>query len=219
MNRKASSGIESYAIKAGYLINASPTIYRDTFENSARYQADVYRRAGELARNLPARSVLDIGCGLATKLIEQVAPHCDEVTGVDLEETIDICQRRYRLGRWVAGNVEDPAFELERQYDLIISADVIEHLRDPDRLLDVIRTASHDATVVVLSTPERDRRRGGDDMGPPANWAHVREWNQTEFCTYLQSRGFSVRESSIVDLCEGMTTCHLVVGGFRRGQA
>jgi len=211
-----SSAFESYCIKAGYQINTTPRPYRDTIENSTRYQADVYRRAGELARDLRARTVLDIGCGLATKLVEQVAPHCDEVTGMDLQDIIQMCRRRYAVGHWIAGDVEDPAFVLPGQYDLIICADVIEHVRDPDRVLDLMRTASHDATEVVLSTPERDRRRGEDDMGPPANWSHVREWNAAEFCAFLESRAFSVRESAIVDLCEGMTTCHLVVGHIRR---
>lgn len=210
--------VETYGIKSGYVINPNPRPYHDTVENSVRYQRDVYRRAGELARQLEVRSVADIGCGLATKLVEQVAPHCEEVTGVDLEGMVALCRQRHRVGRWIAGDVEDPNFTLDRSYDLIVCADVIEHLRDPDRVLEVIRAASHDETVVVFSTPDRDRRRGPDDMGPPPNWAHVREWSAGEFCGYLESRGFVVRESSIVDLCDGIVTCHLVVGGFRRGR-
>lgn len=211
--------MDSYGIKPGYVINTSPRNYQDTIENSVRYQADVYRRAGELARHLKARSVLDVGCGLATKLIDHVAPHCDQVTGVDLEETIDVCRRRYPAARWIVGDLEDPAFRPGGRYDVVISADVIEHLHDPDRLLDLIHSVSHDATRVVLSTPERDRRRGADDMGPPGNWSHVREWNASEFLAYLESRDFAVHESAIVDLCEGMRTCHLVVGAFGRGRS
>lgn len=210
--------MESYGIKSGYVINPRPRPYKDTIENSVRYQADVYRRAGELARVPRVRSVVDIGCGLATKLIEQVAPHCAEVTGVDLDDIVAICRQRYPTGRWIAGDVEDPAFALAGSYDLIICADVIEHLRDPDRVLDVIRAASHAETEVVISTPDRDRRRGPNDIGPPGNWSHVREWNAAEFREYLQSRDFVVGESSIVDLCDGMMTCHLVVGGFQRGR-
>lgn len=213
-----STTLERYFIKAGYRINSNPRGYRDTLEDSVRYQADVYRHAGELSRRLRARSVLDIGCGLATKLMEYVHPHCDAITGVDDAATIAVCEERYKAGRWLAGDVEDPDFSLEGPFDLIISADVIEHLRDPDRLLDIIRAASHDATEVILSTPERDRRRGPGDMGPPGNWAHVREWNAEEFCAYLGSRGFSIRETRIVDLCEGMPTCQMVTGGFRRSR-
>jgi hypothetical protein len=81
--------------------------------------------------------------------------------------------------------------------------------------LNVIRAASHQRTQVVLSTPERDLRRGRDHMGPPDNSSHVREWNAAEFSAYLQSRGFVIRSESIVDLCLGMHTCQMVVGGFR----
>jgi SAM-dependent methyltransferase len=210
--------LENYGIKPGYAINPRPHPYRDTLENSVRYQAEVYRRAGELARERRVRSVVDIGCGLATKLIDQVAPHCGQVTGVDLEDIVAICRQRHGVGRWIAGDVEDPALTIGGPYDLVICADVIEHVRDPDRVMGLIRAASHEGTVVVLSTPERDRRRGPDDMGPPGNWSHVREWNAAEFCAYLQSRGFLVGESSIVELCDGMMTCHLVVGGFRESR-
>lgn len=215
---ESETAVERYFIKAGYTVNPNPRSYRDTLEDSLRYQADVYRHAGERSRSLRARSVLDIGCGLATKLMEYVYPHCSDVTGVDEAGTIAVCRERYEAGRWVEGDVEDPGFCLDGQYDLIISADVIEHLRDPDRLLDVIRAASHDATEVILSTPERDRRRGTHDLGPPGNWAHVREWNADEFSAYLASRGFSIRERRIVDLCEGMPTCQMVTGGFGRSR-
>jgi hypothetical protein len=138
--------------------------------------------------------------------------HCHDITGIDDAPTIERCRAMHSVGRWIPGDLEDPSFALDRTYGLIIAADVVEHLRDPDRLLQLIRASCHDATRVVISTPERDRRRGENDVGPPGNGAHVREWNEAEFSAYLQSRGFVLEESRIVDLCEGM-----VVGGFRRG--
>ncbi len=210
--------MENYFIKADYKINSNPETYRDSVEDSLQYQLDVYRHAGALARNLNVRSVLDIGCGMATKLIEYIVPHCRNITGIDLPETIETCRQRHAIGRWIAGNLEDPGFSIREKYDLIISADIIEHLRDPDRLLELIRAASHEATEVVLSTPERDLRRGPGHAGPPVNLAHVREWNANEFRAYLGSRGFSLRESRIVELRAGMRTCHMVTGGFREGR-
>ncbi len=206
--------MDNYFIKYGYKINPQPEVYCDSVENALLYQLEVYKHAGELARSLEVTSVLDIGCGLASKLIEYVWPHCRNITGVDVASTIEQCREMHSMGRWIAGDLEDPTFSIAGTYDLIISADVIEHLHNPDRLLDLIRAASHAATQVVLSTPERDRRRGKDDMGPPGNGAHVREWNAAEFSAYLGSRGFVIRDSRIVDLREGITTCQMVVGQF-----
>lgn len=210
------AAVERYCIKPGYAINPEPRPYRDTLEDAGRYQVEVYRHAGRLALQREARSVLDVGCGLATKLVEYIAPCCPDITGIDTDETIAQCRERFPSRSWLAADIEAPALALHRRYDLIVSADVIEHLLNPDRLLDLIRAASHEATTVVLSTPDRDRRRGPDDMGPPGNWSHVREWNVEEFRAYLESRGFRVDESRIVDLREGMPSCHLVVGAFER---
>jgi SAM-dependent methyltransferase len=210
--------VNTYFIKLGYKENSTPEIYRDSVENAQIYQVEVYKHAGEIAHSPTIASVLDIGCGLATKLIEYVWPHCDDITGVDDATTIEQCRALHSVGSWIAGDLEDPGFTLGRTYDLIISADVIEHLRDPDRLLRLIRASSHRSTQVVLSTPERDRRRGEDHMGPPGNGAHVREWNAAEFSAYLGSRGFMIQGSRIVDLCPGMKTCQMVVGGFGRGE-
>lgn len=203
-----------YSIKAGYRINPEPHAYRDSLADSQMYQVDVYRLAAEIARSPAIQSVLDIGCGLASKLVEFVLPHCETLTGIDSPETAARCAELHPIGRWIGGDLESPDFPLGGPYDLIISADVIEHLRNPDRLLELMRRGSHPKTVVVLSTPERDLRRGAEDMGPPGNPAHVREWNSSEFLAYLEGRGMVIRESRIVDLREGMATCQLVVGCF-----
>lgn len=208
--------VNDYFIKAGYTPNPHPEMYHDTLEDSVTYQVPVYQKAAEAAQSLAGGSVLDIGCGLGTKLVQLVAPHCREITGVDFPATIEHCRAVHRQGRWLAADFTDASFSLSETFDVIIAADVIEHLLDPDRLLAVIAAHSHERTSVILSTPERDLRRGPKDMGPPGNPAHVREWNQEEFTAYVTSRGFVIRESSIVNLREGKPTCQMVVGSIGR---
>lgn len=203
---------DGYAIKPGYRANHAPKRYRCTPADELRYQVDVYRHAGAIARDDTVDSVLDLGCGLPAKLLEYVAPYCRSVVGVDdCAETIASCRNAYPKCEWIAADVEDPSLVLSGVFDLVIAADVIEHLHDPDRLLRLIARVSHPGTSVVLSTPERDSRRGAADMGPPANPAHVREWNAAEFRAYLESRNFRVRDARIVRLREGMWTCQLVM--------
>jgi hypothetical protein len=69
---------------------------------------------------------------------------------------------------------------------------------------------------LVISTPERDIVRGGNDFGPPENPAHYREWNGTEFMNYT-SKWFDVQEQIIsrdksvsqILICKNAGTLHL----------
>ncbi|MHC4498731.1 MAG: glycosyltransferase, partial [Planctomycetota bacterium] len=108
------------------------------------------------------------------------------------------CKKEHDFGKWFAEDIEYPSLSLDKKFDLIISADVIEHLVNPNKLLDYIHLHSHPETLVILSTPERDVTRGEESLGPPTNPAHVREWNISEFRKYISSCGFSVLESFVV---------------------
>jgi SAM-dependent methyltransferase len=141
---------------------------------------------------------LDIGCGFGIKLKEIIVPVCRNIVGIDAKHAIDFCKRSHNFGRWFADDIENPGLELTEKFDLIISADVIEHLVDPDNLIDYIKRFSHKGTEVIISTPERDIVRGEDNLGPSPNRSHVREWNKAEFQKYLSNSGFSVLKHFLV---------------------
>jgi len=206
----ASGGMD-YFIKPGYRCNERPAPYPDTEEDSATYQVDVYRYAADVAAARHARNLIDVGCGYGLKLARFLAPLGVDIVGIDSAHAIEFCRREHRFGSWYVDDLEAPKLRLERRFDLVISSDVIEHLIDPDNLLRYIRGVSHASTVIVLSTPERDLRRGSESMGPPQNPAHVREWNQAELAGYLGDRGFRVLEHRIVDLKAGMRTCQTLL--------
>lgn len=62
-----------------------------------------------------------------------------ETTGVDLPETIERIRHRYPDRRWISGTFENmnlpPA-------DLVICADVVEHVADPDALMHALAKAT-----------------------------------------------------------------------------
>src|SRR5262249_11815808 len=116
------------------------------------------------------------------------------VTAVDGAPTIARCRDLYDFGQWFADNLDEPALDLRRTFDLIVSADVIEHMVDPDRLIEMIKKHSGNHTLIVLSTVERDYSRGFDDNGPSPNSEHAREWNYSEFNEYIRSQGFRIIE-------------------------
>ena len=203
--------MNAYSIKPGYQINLQPKKYEDTFEDSDIYQVDVYCYAAEVVQRFACKRVLDVGCGVGNKLAKYLLPTGVDITGVDEKYGITLCRETHLFGNWVEDNIEEPSADLGGKFDFIISADVIEHLIDPDALLKYFKLWSNESTKILVSTPERDLRRGVNDLGPPGNGAHVREWNNREFISYLESRGLKVTENHIVELKSGMVCCQMVL--------
>src|SRR5215831_1019668 len=94
-------------------------------------------------------------------------------------------------------------------FDLVICADVIEHLPEPDGLLRYLQSIA--PCWIVLSTPDRDvvGARYGTMEGPPKNIHHVREWNMPEFRSYI-SCFFDVTDHLFVSEENGtqLVLCH-----------
>ena len=68
-----------------------------------------------------------------------------------------------------------------------MASDVIEHIREPNGLLDFMKSLK--CTLYIISTPKRELMKR---KGAPTNPCHVREWTFLEIQLYLQSRGFEV---------------------------
>ena len=192
-----------FFIKDGYIENSvvrthdsqSDTEYWDARRRrSARYyQWPVYRYAGSLIRKLDVKRCIDVGCGIGTKLEILHRQHSDvEFVGIDQESAIAYCRAEYDFGEWYADDFENSRSDSEiPAADLVVCADVLEHLEDPDKLLFYLKKRVRPAGVVLLSTPERDALRGADCLTCP-NTYHVREWNSQELAKYVTSRGFSI---------------------------
>ncbi len=96
------------------------------------------------------RRVLDIGCGdgwIATRL--KLKGH--EVTGVDIEEPVELGTA---MDRFVKADLDDGLpMDVGGGYDIVVAADVFEHLRDPMSLLAEIREALTTDGTLVASVP------------------------------------------------------------------
>ncbi len=208
--------MESYCIKTGYQCNLEPVEYDDTAEDSLIYQLDVYIYAAQQIAEHGYSRVLDVGCGCGMKLEKYIHPTGADITGVDGNHAISFCRENLNFGKWHIDNIEEPYADLGQPFDFIISADVVEHLIDPNTLFRYFRRWSHPETRMLISTPERDLRRGAEDMGPPGNGAHVREWSQDEFNRYLISRQLDVHHHKIVELKAGMACCQMALCSWRQ---
>jgi len=201
---------KNYFLKQGYQSKSSNTtiastdndIYWDEqrIANARFYQYAVYQYAQEQIQKFGLHSVLDVGCGIATKLHELIVPVCKDIVGIDQKETIAINTKHFPEITFYADDLERPTLALRRTFDLIICADVIEHMLTPDTLLNNIKRYAHSNTYFLFSTPERDILRGPENMSSP-NETHVREWNKEEFTAYLTSKGLPPAESKIVYHC------------------
>lgn len=198
---------KDYCIRPEYSENTVPWTDDATsgteYWNPARlrashsYQFPVYAYAERVIREKRVGSVIDVGCGPGTKLSMLHDLHSAlSFTGVDLPNAIAFCQRTYQWGTWLAVNLEaesEPHDKVIERVDLAICSDVIEHLLDPDKVLDYLRRVVRPGGYAILSTPERDKLRGKDCLNSPHRY-HVREWTREEFGAYLRNRGLTVCE-------------------------
>src|SRR3954470_6591207 len=95
---------------------------------------------------VPAKSVVDVGCGIGTWLAEFAAAGVNDVTGVD-GDYVDRTKLLVDAGKFVAKNLEQP-LELGRQFDLAVSLEVAEHL--PESSADRFVTSLVSLAPVVL---------------------------------------------------------------------
>jgi SAM-dependent methyltransferase len=194
-----------YFIRADYVANRVAKT-RDSIDEreywtaqrrraASYYQWPVYEYAQEMIRSISVRRCIDIGCGTGVKLA-QLSAACSgvEFVGIDQPSAIRLCKDAYGHGHWHADDIENPDPALDGlRGDLLICADVIEHVENPDKVLEYLKRRLAPGGVVILSTPDRDTLRGQDCVTCP-NRFHVREWNFSELRAYLSSRGFRIRD-------------------------
>lgn len=197
--------MKHYSIKEGYAArpvaltlegNAGDYWTPGRIKTAAVFQYDVYLRAAELLKGRPAgkRAVCDVGSGYPTKSAELLAPVADEVMVMDqhtLRERVaaDFPGLQFRAVDLEAPDMPPPY----GRFDVVVCADVIEHLLDPDRCLAFLKRITKSGGHIVISTPERDVIRGKDCMTSPKP-EHVREWNMPELAAYLKSQRLTPAE-------------------------
>jgi len=213
-----SSPEQSYHTKAGYQSRKEIAYFVDNLDvqQDVVHQPEAYAFATHLARQFACKYIIDVGCGQARKLAELQAEF--EIIGIDYGENIAYCRRHYNFGQWIDFDLEDehplPIADDIIKQSIVICADVIEHMHNPDCLLFHIKKLVEKAKAGILTSPDRDALRGVDDMGPPGNPHHVREWNLDELRRYVEAAGIHVHFAGHTinnDLAQQKTTSILVL--------
>ncbi len=190
-----------FCIKPGYVAREQPEYFDDvmTATESITHQPDVYRFAAFLAKRFGCKNIIDLGTGAGSKLAEIASDF--RIVGVDFGENLRRFHEAFPNAIALQHDFADRVLRIEDRelvrQSLVVCSDVIEHLPDPGYLLATLRELLADAPAAIVTTPERDRVRGVEDMGPPGNHHHVREWSLPELEEMLRSVGLHIEFSGL----------------------
>jgi 2-polyprenyl-3-methyl-5-hydroxy-6-metoxy-1,4-benzoquinol methylase len=124
-----------------------------------RYAHEIDPNGGSAAARLgrmvePGQRVLELGTGPGTVTRILHSKGC-KVTGVEMDsETLAMCAPFCE--RTLQANLEDPAWHASlagEKFDVVMCADVLEHLRDPRPLLSLLPKFLNDTGCVLMSLP------------------------------------------------------------------
>lgn len=191
---------KSFCIKEGYTAR-NEYIHYDDMNREDEWQLEVYLHALGLMKKHELSTVADIGCGSGYKLITYLGEY--KTIGLELGLNLESLKNRYPDRDWLESD-----FNLNHnlEVDVLICSDVIEHIVDPDDLIEYIQKINF--KYLVLSTPERDLvyEKGSQYLdGPPANEAHQREWNFKEFAEYI-AQYFKIVDHRVTNLQQATQT-------------
>lgn len=143
-----------------------PDAHRDRFAYAEHWLR--YTFAGQFVNGL---DVLDVACGSGYGTSMLAHAGAKRVVGVDVStDAVEYARQRY-AGPTVAYAVADAgALPFDREsFDVVVSFETIEHLRDPDAFLQEVKRCMRSAGLFVVSTPNALRH-------PFGNAYHVHEY-------------------------------------------
>jgi 2-polyprenyl-3-methyl-5-hydroxy-6-metoxy-1,4-benzoquinol methylase len=156
-------------------------------DDSLKRQKNVYDLASSLVQNEEKLAVLDLGCGNPVKLLTSF-PKLDRAFGIDFPEKIlSIATAANGSNHKFLGYDLDDLIDLKEKFDLVICSDVIEHVNDPDMLLENAKRHMDDESILVISSPEK---RTTNEI----NYLHVREFTFEELSALLCANDFEIIE-------------------------
>jgi SAM-dependent methyltransferase len=143
-------------------------------------QQDILR----VVKALDVRSILDVGCGSGENLalLHEVGRY--ELAGADISShALELARKRLPRAEFSVLDIE--ATCLDRQFDLVISVQAIEHVADDIAALRNIARMSR--RYVFISTMAGRMRRSEVSIG------HLRNYSRVELETKLQRAGLYLR--------------------------
>jgi 2-polyprenyl-3-methyl-5-hydroxy-6-metoxy-1,4-benzoquinol methylase len=135
-----------------------PDRYLEKFYNERAFFVKEYNKNKiekilKMFKDVRAEKILDIGCGDGT-ITKEIADTvgAKTVVGVDLSKR-QLSQAKKKGVETHRVNLNKEKIPLKMKFDLIVCIDVIEHIFDPDHLLDEVTRLSKPEGYQLFSTP------------------------------------------------------------------
>jgi hypothetical protein len=205
---KTPGAANEYGMPPGYKTN--PVRYfNDLKAMQIVWQPDVYNYAAHLSA-LSGSWIIDVGSGTGLKAarIFDESPTKQRFIELDFGPNLELARQSFQAAirpntseagvrdvdffEWDISGSTFPEIGVEKlRGATIVSSDVIEHLENPDQLVDGLLALMHGcgAANLIISTINRSTHHS-----PKNNVHHIREWTTPELESYLNSRGAAVQE-------------------------
>lgn len=136
-------------------------------------------------------SILDLGCHTGIMSL-MYAFRGWRVVGIDLsEKAIEFCNSfidKYKItnSTYFTGLVEE--YESEERFDNVLICELIEHVEDPNKLLDVAEKHLKKDGIIFISTPDYFGPYGISNDGDTSH-EHLRVYKTDELKSLIENRG------------------------------
>jgi len=114
---------------------------------------NILRILSKYVENKKTTSLLEIGTGsgFLTSFMEKKYPNIS-IQGLEYDSRlVELTRSKLSTSTVLQGNAE--AFDLDRKFDVIVSLQVIEHLYNPDKMLECVNKHLKDDGVFIFTTP------------------------------------------------------------------
>lgn len=186
------------------MLNASRLFARFAFELSSESYGEVFANRSLalsediLSRHIPSEGkVLDVGCGYG-RSCRMAAKFATSVIGVDFDESLIERARKQTKEKNVEYVHGDVTTELGgEKFDLALLIHVIEHLDDPDTILQTLRGISSKIIVEVPDFESDPLNLVRFDLGLQFYYDgdHVQEYTEKILTDQLTRNGWTLLES------------------------
>ena len=180
-------------------------VYRRDIDTNTRTSLSVLA-----ALVAPGSRVLDLGTGSGA-----LGRHLCETKGCTVDGVTLSAEEQAAARPWYEQlevlDLEDPSWPMRfagRRYDVIVCADVLEHLREPERVLETCRDLLRPDGWLLVSIPNAayagmtvSLMHGDWKYGPEGllDRTHLRFYTRRSFCRLLEEQGWRVERIEPID--------------------
>ncbi|MEE2705223.1 MAG: class I SAM-dependent methyltransferase [Pseudomonadota bacterium] len=165
------------------------TLWETGWED-ARHYGPIARHSrriiNEMIKDLNIASVLDVGCGECSLLNTIFQNHCpSSISGIDISnKALKICQNLFPNGSFYKLDITKD--KLEENFDLIISADVIEHLDNDQAAIKNMSAMLNPSGRLIISTLLGEMREVERQVG------HLRNYSKKDLLKKINNAGLQI---------------------------